>query len=44
MAVGGISMVIAGILNFVVKDRTEETANETIDDIMITEKTPTTYS
>jgi maltose/moltooligosaccharide transporter len=44
LVVGGISMVIAGILNFVVKDRTEETANETIDDIMITEKTPTTYS
>jgi maltose/moltooligosaccharide transporter len=44
LVVGGVSMVIAGILNVIVKDRMDETADETIDEIMITEKTPTTYS
>jgi maltose/moltooligosaccharide transporter len=44
LVIGGVSMVIAGFLNFVVKDRNDESAVETIEDVMITEKSPTTYS
>jgi len=44
LVVGGISMVIAGFLNFVVKDNNDESAVETIEEVMISEKSPTTYS
>jgi maltose/moltooligosaccharide transporter len=44
LVVGGISMVIAGFLNFVVKDNNDESAIETIEEVMISEKSPTTYS
>ncbi len=44
LVIGGVSMVIAGFLNFMVKDSRHESATEIIDDTMMTEKTPTTYS
>jgi len=44
LVIGGVSMVIAGFLNFIVKDSRHESATEIIDDTMMTEKTPTTYS
>lgn len=44
LVVGGVSMIIAGFLNFVVKDNTKETATDMVDDLITTEKTPTTYS
>jgi maltose/moltooligosaccharide transporter len=44
LVVGGVSMIIAGFLNFVVKDNTKESAEEIVDEFMTTEKTPTTYS
>lgn len=43
LVVGGISMVIAGLMNFIVRDKKEETAEQIIDEIMDSEKTPTTY-
>jgi maltose/moltooligosaccharide transporter len=44
LLIGGISMIIAGFLNFIVKDTKHETATEIIDDTMRSEKTPTAYS
>ena len=44
LVVGGVSMIIAGFLNFIVKDNAKETAEEIVDELMLTEKTPTTYS
>jgi maltose/moltooligosaccharide transporter len=44
LVVGGVSMVIAGFLNFLVKEGTTDDAEEIVDDLMQTEKTPTTYS
>ena len=42
--VGGVSMIIAGFLNLIVKDSSTDAAEEIVDDLMLTEKTPTTYS
>jgi maltose/moltooligosaccharide transporter len=44
LLVGGISMIVAGILNLIVKENTTEAAEEIVDELMTTEKTPTTYS
>jgi maltose/moltooligosaccharide transporter len=44
LVVGGVSMVIAGFLNFLVKENATDDADEIVDDLMQTEKTPTTYS
>ncbi|NTS43381.1 MFS transporter [Flavisolibacter sp. BT320] len=44
LAVGGVSMIMAGFLNFIVKEDTKESAEEIVDEAMLTEKTPTTYS
>jgi len=44
LVVGGVSMIIAGFLNFIVKDNTKESAQEMVDDLITSEKTPTTYS
>ncbi|HYO22496.1 MAG TPA: MFS transporter [Flavisolibacter sp.] len=45
LVVGGVSMIIGGFLNFVVKDdNANESAEEIVDELMLTEKTPTTYS
>jgi maltose/moltooligosaccharide transporter len=45
LVVGGVSMIIAGFLNFIVKDTSgKESAEEIVDDVMLTEKTPTSYT
>lgn len=44
LVIGGISMVIAGLLNFIVKEDQDENATEIIDEVMSTEHSPTTYS
>ena len=43
LVVGGVSMIIAGLLNFIVKESKEETAEEIIEDVMQSEKSPTSY-
>jgi maltose/moltooligosaccharide transporter len=43
LVVGGISMVIAGLMNFIVKDKGEETAKEIIEEVMVSEQTPPSY-
>lgn len=44
LVVGGVSMVLAGFLNLIVKENQTEPAEQMVDEIMQTEKTPTTYS
>ncbi|HVK96677.1 MAG TPA: MFS transporter [Flavisolibacter sp.] len=44
LVVGGVSMIIAGLLNFIVNDRKEDDADDIIEDALDTEKTPVTYS
>ncbi|MBB1284719.1 MFS transporter [Flavisolibacter sp. BT320] len=44
LVVGGVSMIIAGFLNFIVNENTKESAEEIVDELMLTEKTPTSYS
>lgn len=44
LVVGGISMIIAGLMNFIVTDTGDETSKQIEEDIMITEKTPPSYS
>ena len=44
LVVGGVSMILAGFLNFMVKEDTKESAEEIVDELMLTEKTPTSYS
>lgn len=44
LVVGGISMIIAGLMNFIVRDKSDETAEQIEEEIMITEKTPPSYS
>ncbi len=44
LVVGGVSMIIAGLLNIIVHERREDSAEEIVEDAMITEKTPTSYS
>ena len=44
LVVGGISMIIAGLMNFIVKDKGDETSKQIEEEIMITEKTPPSYS
>jgi len=43
LVVGGVSMIIAGLLNFIVREREDESAKEIIQDVMDTEQTPPTY-
>lgn len=43
LVIGGVSMIIAGLMNFIVSEKGEETAEEIIDDILVTEQTPPTY-
>ena len=43
LVVGGISMIIAGLMNFIVKEKGDENAKEIIEEIMITEQTPPSY-
>ena len=44
LVVGGVSMIIAGFLNFIVKEDGKESAEEIVDEVMLTEKTPPSYS
>ena len=45
LVVGGVSMIIAGFLNFIVKDTSgKESPDEIVDEVMQTEKTPTSYT
>jgi maltose/moltooligosaccharide transporter len=44
LVVGGISMIIAGILNVIVNDKKDDAPHEIIEEIMESEKTPTTYA
>lgn len=43
LVIGGISMIIAGLMNFIVKDNAHETPGEIVEDVMISEQTPPTY-
>jgi maltose/moltooligosaccharide transporter len=43
LVVGGVSMIIAGLLNIIVKESKEETAEEIVEDVMQSEKSPTSY-
>jgi maltose/moltooligosaccharide transporter len=44
LVIGGISMILAGLLNFIVTETRDESASEILDEVMTTEKTPPTYS
>ncbi|MBD0368121.1 MAG: MFS transporter, partial [Flavisolibacter sp.] len=44
LVVGGVSMTIAGFLNIIVQERKEDSAEEIVEEAMISEKTPTSYS
>jgi len=43
LVVGGISMIIAGLMNFIVKEQGNETADEIIEEVMVSEQTPPSY-
>lgn len=43
LVVGGVSMIIAGILNIIVKDKGEDTAEEIVGEVMASEQSPKTY-
>jgi maltose/moltooligosaccharide transporter len=43
LVVGGVSMIIAGLLNFIVRERGDESSDEIVDDVMESEQTPKTY-
>jgi len=43
LVVGGVSMIIAGFMNFFVNDKTHETPKEIIEETMTTEQTPPAY-
>ncbi len=43
MMIGGISMIIAGLLNFIVTDTPDESASEIVEKVMTTEQTPPSY-
>jgi len=43
LVVGGISMVIAGLMNFIVREKGDETPKEIIEEVMVSEQTPASY-
>lgn len=43
LVVGGTSMVIAGFMNFIVKDKKEASATEIMEEVMDSEQSPKTY-
>jgi maltose/moltooligosaccharide transporter len=43
LVVGGISMIIAGILNVIVREDKEESAKEIVEEVMDSEQSPKTY-
>jgi maltose/moltooligosaccharide transporter len=44
LVIGGISMIIAGLLNFIVTESKEDSAGDIIDEVVSSEHSPTTYS
>lgn len=43
MIIGGISMIIAGLLNFIVRETKDESGTEMVEEVMITKQTPPSY-
>ena len=43
MIIGGISMIIAGLMNFIMKEKGDETADQIVEEIMVSEQTPPSY-
>jgi maltose/moltooligosaccharide transporter len=43
LVVGGVSMIIGGLMNFIVKENADETPEEIINDVMKSEQNPTAY-
>ena len=43
LVVGGVSMIIAGLMNFIVREKGNETAKEIVEEVMISEQTPPSY-
>jgi maltose/moltooligosaccharide transporter len=43
LVVGGVSMIIAGLMNFIVSDKGHETPKEIVEEVMVTEQTPPSY-
>jgi maltose/moltooligosaccharide transporter len=43
LVVGGTSMIIAGLMNFIVREKGDETAEEIIEEVMVSEQTPPSY-
>lgn len=43
LVVGGVSMVIAGIMNLIVKESGKESSDEIVEDVMKSEQSPTAY-
>ena len=43
LVVGGTSMIIAGLMNFIVREKGDEKAEEIIEEVMVSEQTPPSY-
>jgi maltose/moltooligosaccharide transporter len=43
LVVGGSSMIIAGLMNFIVREKGDETPKEIIEEVMVSEQTPPSY-
>ena len=43
LVIGGISMVVAGLLNFIVTDTPDEDAGEILEEVVASEQSPKTY-
>jgi len=43
LVVGGTSMIIAGLMNFFVREKGDETPREIVEEVMATEQTPPSY-
>ena len=43
LVVGGSSMIIAGLMNFIVREKGDETSKEIIEEVMVSEQTPPSY-
>jgi len=43
LVVGGVSMIIAGLMNFIVIEKNEDSPEEIIDDLMASEQNPPSY-
>lgn len=43
LVVGGTSMIIAGFMNFIVREKGDETPKEIVEEVMVSEQTPPSY-